>query len=101
MCPPSTVYAAFSHYTGTDRTMTVWPLADHGGGFSCNTAVQLKWLHQHGLAPPQQRRGADRRGRTSSQRAAASFLCHVCETRQPSARRRPLESDTGSIFQNG
>jgi cephalosporin-C deacetylase len=53
ICPPSTVYAAFNHYTGADRTMTVWPFADHGGGFGRNTAVQLKWLRQRGLAPQQ------------------------------------------------
>ncbi|MFI1335329.1 acetylxylan esterase [Streptomyces sp. NPDC020845] len=53
VCPPSTVYAAFNHYAGADRTMTVWPFADHGGGFGRNTAVQLKWLRQRGLAPQQ------------------------------------------------
>ncbi|MBX7554358.1 acetylxylan esterase [Streptomyces sp. NPDC004232] len=52
-CPPSTVYAAFNHYAGTDRTMTAWPFADHGGGFGFNTAEQLKWLRERGLAPQQ------------------------------------------------
>ena len=28
ICPPSTVYAAFNHYAGVDRTITVWPFAD-------------------------------------------------------------------------
>ncbi|MFD3518529.1 acetylxylan esterase [Streptomyces sp. NPDC058657] len=53
ICPPSTVYAAFNHYAGDDRTMTVWPFADHGGGFGRNTAAQLKWLHRRGTAPRQ------------------------------------------------
>ncbi|WP_433544146.1 acetylxylan esterase (plasmid) [Streptomyces sp. CA-294286] len=52
-CPPLTVYAAFNHYAGADRTMTAWPFADHGGGFGHNTALQLEWLHRHGLAPQQ------------------------------------------------
>jgi len=51
ICPPSTVYAAFNHYAGEDRHMTVWPFADHGGGYGSNPAVQLAWLHEHGLAP--------------------------------------------------
>jgi cephalosporin-C deacetylase len=49
ICPPSTVYAAFNHYAGEDRTMTVWPFADHGGGHGSNQAAQLAWLHDHGL----------------------------------------------------
>jgi cephalosporin-C deacetylase len=53
ICPPSTVYAAFNHYAGTDRTMTVWPFADHGGGYGSNPAVQLAWLHERGLTPRQ------------------------------------------------
>jgi cephalosporin-C deacetylase len=51
VCPPSTVYAAFNHYAGEDRRMTVWPFADHGGGYGSNPAVQLAWLREHGLAP--------------------------------------------------
>ncbi|MFJ4879051.1 acetylxylan esterase [Streptomyces sp. NPDC088745] len=51
ICPPSTVYAAFNHYAGEDRTMTVWPFADHGGGYGSNPAVQLAWLHERGTAP--------------------------------------------------
>jgi cephalosporin-C deacetylase len=51
VCPPSTVYAAFNHYSGADKTMTVWPFADHGGGYGSNAAVQLDWLHARGLAP--------------------------------------------------
>lgn len=51
VCPPSTVYAAFNHYAGKDRTMTVWPFADHGGGYGSNPPAQLTWLRQHDLAP--------------------------------------------------
>ncbi|MFK8907176.1 acetylxylan esterase [Streptomyces sp. YS-3] len=51
VCPPSTVYAAFNHYAGQDRTMTVWPFADHGGGYGSNPPVQLAWLRERGLAP--------------------------------------------------
>lgn len=49
ICPPSTVYAAYNHYAGADRTMTVWPFADHAGGCGSNSAVQLAWLHDRGL----------------------------------------------------
>ncbi|MEJ2853718.1 MULTISPECIES: acetylxylan esterase [unclassified Saccharothrix] len=51
ICPPSTVYAAYNHYAGDDRTMTVWPFADHGGGHGSNQATQLAWLHDHDLRP--------------------------------------------------
>jgi cephalosporin-C deacetylase len=51
ICPPSTVYAAFNHYAATDRTITVWPFADHGGGYGANPVVQLEWLREHGLTP--------------------------------------------------
>jgi len=51
ICPPSTVYAAFNRYAGEDRTMTVWPFADHSGGCGSNPPTQLAWLHARGLAP--------------------------------------------------
>ncbi|SDI95678.1 cephalosporin-C deacetylase [Lentzea albidocapillata subsp. violacea] len=51
ICPPSTVYAAFNHYAGEDRTMTVWPFADHGGGYGSNPVTQLEWLRDRALAP--------------------------------------------------
>ncbi len=51
ICPPSTVYAAFNHYAGADRTITVWPFADHGGGYGANPVVQLEWLNERGLTP--------------------------------------------------
>ncbi|MFH9968081.1 acetylxylan esterase [Streptomyces mirabilis] len=51
ICPPSTVYAAFNHYAGVDRTITVWPFADHGGGYGSTPGIQLAWLRERGLAP--------------------------------------------------
>ncbi|WP_329466957.1 acetylxylan esterase [Streptomyces sp. NBC_01431] len=51
VCPPSTVYAAFNHYAGENRTMTVWPFADHGGGCGSTPPAQLSWLLDLGLAP--------------------------------------------------
>ncbi len=53
ICPASTVYAAFNHYAGQDRTMTVWPFADHGGGYGSNPPAQLDWLAARGLTPGQ------------------------------------------------
>ncbi|MEQ4305068.1 acetylxylan esterase [Plantactinospora sp. B6F1] len=32
VCPPSTVYAAFNHYGGTEKEITVWPYNGHEGG---------------------------------------------------------------------
>ncbi|MFD7337498.1 acetylxylan esterase [Streptomyces violascens] len=51
VCPPSTVYAAFNRYAGENRTMTVWPFADHGGGCGSNPPAQLSWLLDLGLGP--------------------------------------------------
>lgn len=51
VCPPPTVYAAFNHYAGVHRTMTVWPFGDHGGGCGANPPVQLAWLREHGPVP--------------------------------------------------
>ncbi|MFJ6793119.1 acetylxylan esterase [Streptomyces sp. NPDC091268] len=51
VCPPSTVYAAYNRYAGEDRTMTVWPFGDHGGGYGSNPPLQLAWLSERGLAP--------------------------------------------------
>ncbi|MFD0352202.1 acetylxylan esterase [Streptomyces sp. NPDC127110] len=51
VCPPSTVYAAFNQYAGEDRSMTVWPFGDHGGGCGSNPPVQPAWLRERGPAP--------------------------------------------------
>ncbi|MEU9064597.1 acetylxylan esterase [Streptomyces sp. NPDC048430] len=51
VCPPATVYAAFNHYAGEDRSITVWPFGDHGGGYGSNPPAQLEWLDGRGLTP--------------------------------------------------
>ena len=51
ICPPSTVYAAFNHHAGVDRTIAVWPFAGHGGGYGSTPGIQLAWLRERGLAP--------------------------------------------------
>ncbi|MFF4381248.1 acetylxylan esterase [Kitasatospora sp. NPDC001547] len=58
VCPPRTVYAAFNRYAGEDRTMTVWPFADHGGGYASNPPAQLDWLRERGLGPEPRGAGA-------------------------------------------
>jgi cephalosporin-C deacetylase len=32
ICPASTVFAAYNHYTGTDKQISVWPYNGHEGG---------------------------------------------------------------------
>jgi cephalosporin-C deacetylase len=32
VCPPSTVYAAYNHYAGADKEISVWPYNGHEGG---------------------------------------------------------------------
>ena len=51
VCPPSTVYAAYNHYAGTDKQMRVWEYGDHGGGYGSQAREQLAWLDDRGLAP--------------------------------------------------
>ncbi|BCY09906.1 acetylxylan esterase [Actinoplanes sp. L3-i22] len=43
VCPPSTVFAAYNHWTGP-KTIQVWPYNRHEGGGSFQTPVQLPWL---------------------------------------------------------
>lgn len=43
-CPPSTVFAAFNAYAGTDKTIEVYDFNDHEGGGPFQQAVQLAWL---------------------------------------------------------
>ncbi|GAA1941735.1 acetylxylan esterase [Kitasatospora viridis] len=50
-CPALTVYAAFNNYAGEDRTMTVWPVADHSSGCGSVQPDQLAWLTRSGLVP--------------------------------------------------
>jgi cephalosporin-C deacetylase len=44
ICPPSTVYAAYNHYAGESKSITVYPYNRHEGGQSAHMAVKLKWL---------------------------------------------------------
>ncbi|MFE9425590.1 acetylxylan esterase [Kitasatospora sp. NPDC006697] len=50
-CPPLTVYAAYNSYAGEDRSMTVWPFADHSSGCGSTPPTQLAWLAERGLVP--------------------------------------------------
>ncbi|MEU5576136.1 acetylxylan esterase [Streptomyces huasconensis] len=43
-CPPSTVFAAFNAYAGSERSMEVYPFNDHEGGGPYQQGVQLRWL---------------------------------------------------------
>ncbi|MGQ0603843.1 MAG: acetylxylan esterase [Anaerolineales bacterium] len=43
ICPPSTVYAAFNHYSGPKR-INVWRYNNHEGGESFQTIEKLKFL---------------------------------------------------------
>ncbi|MBM7166973.1 acetylxylan esterase [Streptomyces sp. G44] len=43
-CPPSTVFAAFNAYAGSERSMEVYSFNDHEGGGPYQQQVQLQWL---------------------------------------------------------
>ncbi|OKI87594.1 acetylxylan esterase [Micromonospora sp. CB01531] len=43
-CPPSTVFAAYHQYAGTDRELVVWPYNGHEGGAAFQRVEQLRWL---------------------------------------------------------
>ncbi|GAA1426518.1 acetylxylan esterase [Microlunatus lacustris] len=43
-CPPSTVYAAYNHYRGADKSIRVYPYNDHEGGEGYQVAAQLDWF---------------------------------------------------------
>ncbi len=43
-CPPSTVFAAFNAYAGSERSMEVYSFNDHEGGGPYQQGVQLRWL---------------------------------------------------------
>jgi len=43
VCPPSTVFAAYNHYTGP-KEIKVWPYNHHEGGQSYQTLEKLKFL---------------------------------------------------------
>ncbi|WP_102507683.1 acetylxylan esterase [Sanguibacter massiliensis] len=44
VCPPSTIYAAFNAYAGTDKEIVVWPWNGHEGGGGHMAPRQLAWL---------------------------------------------------------
>ncbi|MFD9074197.1 acetylxylan esterase [Streptomyces lasiicapitis] len=46
-CPPSTVFAAFNAYAGSERSMEVYSFNDHEGGGAYQRDVQLRWLPGH------------------------------------------------------
>ncbi|MDG4789348.1 acetylxylan esterase [Micromonospora sp. WMMD1102] len=46
VCPPSTVYAAFNHYAGPDKDITVWPYNGHEGGAGFQFPRQAELLRR-------------------------------------------------------
>jgi cephalosporin-C deacetylase len=44
VCPPSTVFAAYNHYRGTDKDISVWPYNGHEGGGPHRVVEQLMFL---------------------------------------------------------
>ncbi|MBW5423784.1 prolyl oligopeptidase family serine peptidase [Streptomyces sp. BG9H] len=46
-CPPSTVFAAFNAYAGSERSMEVYSFNDHEGGGPYQQEVQLRWFEGH------------------------------------------------------
>lgn len=45
ICPPSTVYAAYNHYTGP-KDLKVYPYNGHEGGAEFQTLERLRFLAQ-------------------------------------------------------
>ncbi|WP_211588869.1 acetylxylan esterase [Allorhizocola rhizosphaerae] len=43
-CPPSTAYAAYNHYGGTDREIHAYPFNNHENGDALHVRLQLGWL---------------------------------------------------------
>ncbi|GAA3767774.1 cephalosporin-C deacetylase [Plantactinospora mayteni] len=46
VCPPSTVYAAFNHYAGGEKDITVWPYNGHEGGAGFQFPRQAELLRR-------------------------------------------------------
>ncbi|SNT48234.1 cephalosporin-C deacetylase [Asanoa hainanensis] len=42
ICPPSTIYAAYNHYGGDDRTLWAYPFNHHEGGEAVHVRRQLR-----------------------------------------------------------
>jgi cephalosporin-C deacetylase len=43
-CPPSTVFAAFNHYAGSEKRIKVWPYNHHEGGEAFQDVEKMKFL---------------------------------------------------------
>lgn len=52
VCPPSTVYAAFNHYAGADKQITVYEFNEHEGGQSAQHLAQIGWLAERLAGTP-------------------------------------------------
>ncbi|NYV74089.1 acetylxylan esterase [Streptomyces sp. UH6] len=46
-CPPSTVFAAFNAWAGSDKTIEVYDFNDHEGGGPHHEAAKLRWLRSY------------------------------------------------------
>ena len=46
ICPPSTVFAAYNHYAGTDKRIKVWPYNHHEGGDAFQDVEKMKFLSE-------------------------------------------------------
>jgi cephalosporin-C deacetylase len=47
ICPPSTVFAAFNAFAGSDKTIVEYGFNDHEGGGAFQERAQLDWLAGH------------------------------------------------------
>ena len=45
VCPPSTVYAAFNAYAGTDKEIARFDFNEHEGGGAAHDEAQVRWLN--------------------------------------------------------
>ncbi|MEU3556106.1 acetylxylan esterase [Streptomyces fragilis] len=46
-CPPSTVFAAFNAWAGSDKAIEVYDFNDHEGGGPQHVAAKLRWLRSY------------------------------------------------------
>ncbi|MEO3821998.1 acetylxylan esterase [Plantactinospora sp. B24E8] len=46
VCPPSTIFAAYNHYAGTEKEITVWPYNGHEGGAGFQFPRQAELLRR-------------------------------------------------------
>ena len=47
ICPPSTVYAAYNAWGGSDKRIVEYPFNDHEGGQGFHEQAKLRWLADH------------------------------------------------------